>query len=275
MGKIEIAPLEKPRVPVEAEVISPDVFAGKSLEEIGNLEMWRGNKKKKLKELFRISGDAGGTPSEVTIIINGDVSFVKRIGQGMTAGEIIIKGNVGMHVGAGMTGGKIVVEGNADHWAGAEMKAGILHIKGNAGNYLGGNYRGGIGMSELQKGVYGTIIVEGNAGNEIGAWMAGGKIVVKGNVGTFTGVHMTKGSIIVHGNAAERAGGEMRGGTIVVMGRLSELLPSFEYKGEAGEVEVDGEKIAGPFLTFSGDLAENGKGMIYIFKGKNSHLQPS
>ncbi|MBS7247294.1 MAG: formylmethanofuran dehydrogenase subunit C [Candidatus Jordarchaeales archaeon] len=273
MSRIEITPLEKPRVPVEAEVISPDVFAGKSLEEIGNLEVWRGNRKKKLKELFKISGDVGGKPSEVTIIINGDASFAKRIGQNMTAGEIVIKGNVGMHVGAGMMGGKIVVEGNADHWAGAEMKAGVLHIKGNAGNYLGGNYRGGVGMSELQKGVYGTIIVEGNAGNEVGAWMSGGKIIVKGDVGAFAGVHMSGGSIVVHGNVAERAGGEMKGGSIIAMGRLSELLPSFEYKGEAGEVEVYGEKIPGPFLTFTGDLAENGKGMIYLLKEKNTHIR--
>lgn len=272
MSRIEITPLEKPRVPVEAEVISPDVFAGKSLEEIGNLEVWRGNRKKKLKELFKISGDAGGNPSEITIVINGDVGFAKRIGQGMTAGEIVIKGNVGMHVGAGMMGGKVVVEGNADHWAGAEMKAGTLHIKGNAGNYLGGNYRGGVGMSELKKGVYGTIIVEGNAGNEIGAWMAGGKIIVKGNVGAFAGVHMTGGNIIVYGDAAERLGGEMKKGTIVVMGRLSELLPSFDYKGEVAEVEIDGEKMSGPFLAFSGDLAENGKGMIYILKERNTHL---
>lgn len=272
MGRVELTPIERSRIPIEAEVISPDVFAGKSLEEIGNLEVWRGNRKRKLKEVFKISGDAGKTPGETTIVVNGDVSFVKRIGQGMTAGEIVIKGTVGMHVGAEMRGGKIVVEGNADHWAGAGMKAGILHIKGNAGNYLGGNYRGDIGMSALQKGVYGTIIVEGSAGDEVGAWMSDGKIIIKGGAGAFAGVHMTGGSIIIYGDVAERVGGEMKGGTIVIMGRLTELLPSFEYKGEANEVSIDGEKLSGPFLTFVGDLAEDGKGTLYLLKEKNTHL---
>ncbi|MHA1605962.1 MAG: formylmethanofuran dehydrogenase subunit C [Candidatus Freyarchaeota archaeon] len=270
--KVELTPIEKPKVPVEAEVISPDVFSGRSVEEIGELEVWRGNRKKKLKDLFRISGDAAGSSEETTIIINGDVSYAKRIGQNMSSGEIVIKGSAGMHVGAGMKGGRIVVEGDADHWAGAEMKAGILHIKGNAGNYLGGGYRGGTGMSALKKGVYGTIIVEGNAGSEVGAWMSNGKIIVKGNVGAFAGVHMSGGIIVIHGDAGERLGGEMTGGTIVVMGRVQELLPSFEYRGEVSEVEVDGEKISGPFLSFSGDLAEDGKGMIYILKEKNPHL---
>ena len=60
----------------------------------------------------------------------------------MTGGEIIIHGNVGMHVGNQMKGGKIVVNGDADDWAGAMLKGGELEITGNAGNYVGAANRG-------------------------------------------------------------------------------------------------------------------------------------
>jgi formylmethanofuran dehydrogenase subunit C len=273
MAKIELTPLEQTKIPIEAEVITPDNFAGKTVEEIKKFEVWRGNRKKKLADLFKVTGETGGSAGEISIVINGDVPTVKRIGQGMSAGEIIIKGKVGMHVGAMMKGGKIIVEKDADHWAGAEMQAGEIHIKGNAGNYIGAAYRGSYeGMTRLEKGVQGTIIVDGNAGSEVASRMADGKVIVKGNIGAFAGLHMSGGELIIHGNAQERAGGEMTKGKIVVLGKLSELLPTFKFEEEVPEIELDGEKFKGPFLRFSGDLSEEGKGSIYVSKKNNPHL---
>ncbi|MGQ9721064.1 MAG: formylmethanofuran dehydrogenase subunit C [Candidatus Jordarchaeum sp.] len=275
MKIIELTPLEQTRIPIEAEVISPDKFAGKTIDEIKGLAIWKGNRQKKLGELFKVSGESAASPEEISIVIKGDVPTTKRIGLGMSAGEIIIKGKVGMHVGAEMKGGKIIVEGDADHWAGAEMRAGEIHIKGNARNYLGSAYRGSYeGMKRLEKGVQGTIIVDGNAGNEVGSRMASGKIVVKGNIGPFAGLNMSGGEIVVYGDAKERAGGEMTKGKIIIMGKVSEILPTFKFEEEVPEIELNGEKVKGPFLKFSGDLSEEGNGSLYIFKDKNSHISP-
>ncbi len=275
MKKIELTPLEQSKIPVEAEVISPDNFAGKSIDEIKKIMVWRGNRQKKLGELFKVAGESAESPGEISIMINGDVPTAKRVGQGMSAGEIVIKGKVGMHVGAEMKGGKIVVEGDADHWAGAEMRAGEIHIKGNAGNYVGSAYRGSYeGMKRLAKGVEGTILVDGNAGSEAASRMANGKVVVKGNIGPFAGLHMSGGKLLVHGNAQERTGGEMTKGKIIILGKVSELLPTFKFEEEVPEVELNGEKFKGPFLRFSGDLSEEGSGSIYISKEKNQHISP-
>jgi formylmethanofuran dehydrogenase subunit C len=250
------------KVPIEAEVISPDTIAGKTVEQILNLTLFRGNRQIKMKDVFDVKGTKADSPADVRIVIQGDIPTVKRVGEGMTAGEIAIKGSVGMHLGNSMKGGKIAVEGNAGDWAGALMKGGEITIKGNAGSYLGASYRG-----EWRGTSGGTMVVEGNAGNEIGAWMANGKIVVKGSVGYMTGMHMKGGVIIIHKDAAPRVGGEMVKGKVIILGRLAEVLPSFRSEGRVPNVktgEDGGEEIGGPFNKFVGDLADNGKGEVYV-----------
>ena len=72
----------------------------------------------KISDFFDISGKPGKTAEETSIIIEGNCDLVQRIGEKMSAGEITIKGNCGMHLGNTMTGGKITVEGNAAEWCG-------------------------------------------------------------------------------------------------------------------------------------------------------------
>ena len=38
------------------------------------------------------------------------------------------------------------------------------------------------------------------------------------------------------------------------------------------KVKVDGEKILGPFYKFIGDVADNGKGKLFVNKEKNPYL---
>ena len=250
------------KVPIEAEVISPDTFAGKTMEQISSLVVYRGNRQIKVKDVFDVKGAKADKPEDIHIVIQGDIPTVKRVGEGMTAGEILIKGGVGMHVGSSMKGGKITVQGNAGDWAGALMKGGEITIKGNAGSYLGASYRG-----EWRGTSGGTILVEGNAGNEIGSWMANGKIIVKGSVGPMAGIHMKGGVIVIHKDAAPRAGGEMTKGKIIILGKIAEVLPSFKNEGEVPTTkagEEGGEEIPGPFNKFTGDLADGGKGEVYV-----------
>ena len=264
---ITLTPLKKFTYPVNAECINPDVFQGKTKTEIANLTLFEGNKQKQLSELFKIENDKSESPS---ITINGDVGEVRRIGMGMKNGEIFINGNVGMHLGEKMTGGKITVNGDAAQWAGSSMKKGLIEIHGNAGDYLASPYRG---STEGMKG--GKIVVDGNVGSDSGCYLRGGSIKIKGsNIGQFLGFHMSEGTIHVEKNAGARLGANMTGGKIVVSGIVEEMMPSFSIDSVKPKVKIDEtETAAGPFYVFLGDLAEKGKGKIFVSKANNPHLK--
>jgi formylmethanofuran dehydrogenase subunit C len=255
-------------VPVEAECISPDAFAGKNLKEVGELKLWEGNRQRNLSDLFQIEGEASAQPEKSSIQLHGDVSKVRRIGTGMTTGEIIIHRDAGTHLGEEMKGGKITVGGDADSWTGAMMKNGVIEVKGNVGDYLGAAYRGSV------KGMRGgAIIVHGNAGSELGFYMNKGLIKIYGNVGSFAGMHMKDGTIFVQGGSEGRAGAQMTGGKIVVCGNLPSVLPTFSIDSVKPKVKINGEEATGPFYLFVGDKTEEGDGKLYITQACNSHLK--
>lgn len=262
MNEVVLTAKEIPDLGIEAEVISPQVFANKDLKEIGNLGVYVGNREERLKKFFEIEGNSTDDVEDLRIIINGNLEKVKRIGQKMNAGEILIKGNVGMHLGSRMEGGTIRVEGNATSWVGMEMSNGRIEIEGNAGNFLGSAYRGN------WKGMKGgEIVVHGNVGNNAGSCLSGGKIEIKGNAEQFLGTRMQSGLIFVHGNITSRVGAEMLNGVIIVNGKVEEMLPSFRKEGIVEKIEIpdlDFEIKNKRFLEYTGDLAENGKGKIYI-----------
>ncbi|NCN68961.1 MAG: formylmethanofuran dehydrogenase subunit C [Candidatus Altiarchaeum hamiconexum] len=279
---IKLIPKFSTTIPVFAENISPDKFSGKSDDEIKNIEIFYGNQKKILSDLFEIYDDSnsrGNNESNEEILIAGDVSMVREIGKGMTKGKITINGNAGMHLGAYMEGGIIEVQGNTDDWLGAEMNGGLIKVSENTGNFAGGAYYGSV------KGMEGGIIViEGNAGNEAGRFMTLGTIVIKGNAGNFAGVHIKGGTIFVFGNLGGRAGAEMHDGTIVTMCPDSNssglLLPTFKSNTIAKfsfiylfltelrncGIQIE-DKFFGNYERFSGDFAEQGKGEIFLFRG--------
>jgi formylmethanofuran dehydrogenase subunit C len=264
---ITLTPLRKFQFPVQAECISPDVFQGKDTAEIAELPVYEGNKPKKLSDLFKIEEDNADVPS---ITINGDVSEVRRIGQGMKTGEIVINGNAGMHLGEKMAGGKITVNGDAAQWAGSSMKNGLIEIHGNANDYLASPYRG---STEGMKA--GKIVVDGNVGSDSGAYMRGGLIKIRGsNTGQFLGFHMRDGIIHVEKDASTRVGTNMTGGKIVVSGKVEEVMPTFTVDSVKAKVKIDDtESAPGPFYVFLGDLAEKGTGKIFISKTNNPALK--
>ena len=255
------------KLPIDAECISPDAFAEKSVNEIAVLQVWEGNRKRTLGDLFKIEQRADTSSEEATIRISGDVSEVRRIGAKMSMGRIIVEGGAGMHLGEEMKGGNITVTGNAASWAGSMMKNGTIEIKGDAGDYIGAAYRG---STEGMGG--GEIIIHGNAGNEVGCFMRKGTIKVYGNVGQFVGIHMRNGTIFVQGNSEGRAGAQMINGKIVVCGYIPSILPTFTIDSIRPKVKVDKEKVKGPFYRFIGDLADNGNGKLFVSQTKNPHL---
>ncbi len=251
MQTVTMRPGKEITMSVEAENISPDKFAGKTKEEIQALEAWMGNQKTTIGELFSVEVEGKDVPAETKIVMEGDFSRVKRIGEGMSAGQVIINGDVDMHLGSKMSGGKISLKGNADSWAGREMKGGELIIEGNARYYLGAGYRGETcGMRG------GKITVTGNALDFVGEHMCGGEITVKGNAGLLPGLSNNGGRIVIQGNAS-RPGSEMAKGTIIINGAVDEMVPVFKLEGSEA---VDGVT----YKKYTGDVVVGGKGALYI-----------
>ncbi|MEX0586351.1 MAG: formylmethanofuran dehydrogenase subunit C, partial [Pirellulales bacterium] len=158
-------------VPVEVEGLTPDFCRQHTLAEIERFEIFQGNRKIPLAEMFAVSGD----PSDGRMEFRGELAGVHWIGAKMTTGTVHVAGNVGRHVGSEMTGGEIRVEGDVGDWLGGEMKGGKIHVRGRAGHLVGAAYRGSRrGMTG------GTILVEKEAGNEIGHTMRRGLIAIGG-----------------------------------------------------------------------------------------------
>ena len=256
-------------IPIEADCISPDNFINKSLDEISQLPIFYGRRRKELNELFDIKGS---NPNQ--IFIEGDLTHVKKIGYGMTHGSILIKNNAGKHTGAFMSGGEITIKGNVSDNCGAHMSGGIIRILGNAGHMLGGAYSGEkYGMNR------GIIIVEGDCGSDAGAFMRRGLIVVKGSTGDFPGVRMLAGTILVFGHLGKRAGANMKRGSIVAFGSSESLLPTFRYNSTYKPLYINlllnqlrGDNVQLPtisdnafFNRYSGDINSLGKGEILLY----------
>jgi formylmethanofuran dehydrogenase subunit C len=256
-------------IPIEAPVIVPDVLAGKSLAEIAALGVHHGNAQVPLADFFRIAGD----PADGRITVEGDCSKVKRIGAGMKSGQIIIRGDAGMHLGTAITGGEIVVYGNAGDWLGAEMRGGRIHVHGSAGDHAGAAYRGS------RTGIRGgEILIDGPAGCQIGANMRRGLIAVGGDVGDFAGVNLLAGSIFLFGSPGTRFGAGMKRGSLVLFAPKPELLPTFRFSCVYEPVFVSiylkqlrewnfapaQENRSHEFARYCGDLLTLGKGEVLV-----------
>ncbi|MEM2352323.1 MAG: formylmethanofuran dehydrogenase subunit C [Thermoproteota archaeon] len=255
------------KVPVYAYCISPDVLDGKSLEEILKLRILEGNRNRLLGDLFNVSLKGKNEEAEPIINLSGILIKVRGIGTNMTKGKIVIDGDIGMHLGEEMRGGEIIVNGYADSWAGGAMRGGRIEIKGSAGDCIGAPYRG---SKEGMRG--GTIVIHGDAGREVGCLMGGGLIRIYGSVKHFVGINMIDGTIVVHGDCSGKAGGAMRGGRIIICGYIPSVLPTFTIEDIRPSVNIDGEKISGPFYRFVGDIADDGEGRLFVSKDKNPHL---
>lgn len=258
---------EQPKVPLEAEAISPDVLAPLSPDAIRALPVHLGKRRVRLDDFFDVDG-AGGDEIE----IRGDAAKVKWIGRGMTRGRISVQGNAGMHLGASMKGGAIEVSGNASDWLGGEMSGGLIRVGGNVGGQVGAAYRGSrTGMTG------GTILIEGTAGLEVGMRMRRGLIVVGGQARDFAGLEMKGGTIVLCGGAELRTGAWMSRGTIVSLAPLH-LLPTFSYTSTYAPIflrlyeryletvgfHLPGGGQNGAYRRYMGDASIPGRGEILV-----------
>lgn len=256
--------------PVEIEGLTPDWACGKSLAEIERFEIFHGNRKIPLAEMFAVSGDA----ADKRLDFAGDLSGVHWIGAHMRSGQVYVQGPAGRHIGSEMRGGKIRIEGDSGGWVGCEMRDGLIHVQGNAGHLVGAAYRGSA------KGMLGgTILIDGNAGNEIGLSMQQGVIAIGGQAGEVLGFNMKDGTILVLGDSGIRAGAGMQGGTIAMLGPTPPaVLPSFRFKHTVGTeslnstllelrekgFRMDDTQLPSEVDVFTGDLVAEGNGEICL-----------
>lgn len=259
-------------IPVEAECITPDYLADKSVSEIAALPVQHGNAQLPLGDFFHVEGDA----RDGVIVLEGDCRRVKHLGAGMSWGRLTVHGDAGMHLGAAMRGGAMEVFGNVGDWLGAEMRGGRLHVHGDAGELAGAAYRGSrAGMRG------GVLLIDGKAGNEIGATMRRGLIAVGGACGDFVGASMVAGSIFLFGAAGARPGAGMKRGTLAFLGTPPDLLPTFRractYRPlfvnlylrqlRAWGFVVDERFFGDEWGHWCGDGVARGKGEILVRKG--------
>jgi formylmethanofuran dehydrogenase subunit C len=263
---------EQPSVPLEAEVLCPDVIAGLAPDAVCGLPVFLGKRQCRVDDFFEVEGTPGDE-----LMIRGDARNVKWIGRGMTRGQITIDGNAGMHLGAHMKGGTIEVTGNAADWVGAEMVDGVIRIRGNAGGQVGSAYRGSsTGMQN------GAILIEGSAGIEVGMRMKRGIIAVRGPVRDFAGLQMKGPTLFLMGGAEIRTGAWMVRGTIVSMAEIR-LLPTFSYACAYKPVFLNlytkhltalgfatpEPGRAGVYERYIGDACVPGKGEILVWRGES------
>ncbi len=256
---------EQPDVPLEADVLTPDRLAG--ADDIAALPLWHGKERTRVGEFFAVSG-AGDD-----VRLEGDLSRVKYVGAGMTAGRLTVAGDVGAHAGTGMLGGELHVEGDAGDHAGAGMRGGTLVVRGSAGRGLGGPTSGErAGMRG------GEIVVHGDAGAQAGAGLRRGLIAVAGRAGEAAGLRMLAGTIVALGGVGPRAGAGMRRGSIVTT--EAALLATFAFscvyrppflrlylrRLRALGLPVSDEQIAGRYARWCGDGLELRRGEILILE---------
>lgn len=260
MRTIKLSMTNFSKIPLEFDNVLPELLYDKSLNQIKQTVIYRGNREEHLSDYFKISIDGKCTnASDCTIIMDGTLYRVKYIGNNMSAGTIIVNSDVDLHVGAFMSGGHIIVNGNAESYAGREMTGGMLEIKGNVKEFLGSSYAGEWrGMSG------GKIIVYGNAGKQAGECMMGGKIHIKGNCDILSGIHMTGGLIRIDGDVANWSGGQMKKGVIIIEGKVNEVLQGFKKQEKIQNPLIDNEYYIGKYTLFTGDIGSKGKGQLWI-----------
>jgi formylmethanofuran dehydrogenase subunit C len=260
---------EKPRERVDLSPLVPDRLAGLQLHEIAGLELSIGNHKVRVDELFELAAEDHGQ-----LVIANASDKLDRIGAGMRAGTLMVKGDAGAYLGLKMRGGTLTVQGSAGPFAASGLAGGMIRVAGNCGEFLGaalpGERRGMRG---------GKVIVQGSAGDRVGDFMRRGEILVEGDTGDFCGSRMIAGTIAVLGEVGAAPGYGMQRGTLLLAKMSRAPLATFN---DCGVHELSflpllvnswrglGERFASlPQVTqvrrLMGDLANGGKGEILVW----------
>lgn len=274
MREVRLRLRAAPGALVSAEGLTPGAVRELDASGIGRLPLLHGRDPVPVGELFEVEeGEPGEGP--VRLVLEGDLSLFDHVGEGMSEGEMVVRGDVRDHSGAGMSGGRLVVEGSAGDWCGAEMTGGEIRVRSDVGDHAGAGYPGSpFGMNR------GLLLVDGEAGRFAGAGMRRGLLAVRGRAGPRAGAYLLAGSLLLLGGTEGPPGAGMRRGTIL-LAEEPELLPGFrfacEYRppyltyylrrlAEAHGFETDGRLAEGRYRRYSGDFTDLGRGEVLVWQ---------
>jgi formylmethanofuran dehydrogenase subunit C len=254
---------------LELGALTPSALSGKSVAQLARLRIPHGSRTSALGALFDISGE-----DVMNLRLLGLNHSCHHVGRDMQAGQLEVRGTVGMELGRDMSGGQIKLRGNAGDGVALGMRGGQIEISGDVGERAGGATPGATrGMNE------GTLIVHGNAGAHLGERMRRGLILVGGDCGRYCGDRMIAGSIVIFGKCAGDVGHGMRRGTLMLAEMPQRVPALFNDCGEfeLGFVPVFARHVAslnkrmGRQLAifrrasrWCGDMAQGGHGELLI-----------
>ena len=273
MSTLTLTLMSAPRIALDLSALQPAKLLALKPTALRRLRLPAGKRQVALADLFEIAGDDARS-----LRLVGLNAACHRVGMGMTAGKIEIKGAVGDELGREMRGGEIRVSGNAGIGVGQGMRGGFVQIGGAAGDSLGGVTPGAThGMNG------GVIVVVGNVGTRCGERMRRGLIAVGGNAGEYLGDRMLAGTIAVLGQVESHAGFALRRGTLLLA--HAPVMPAAGYQ-DCGQFELGIVRLMRHYLAdfhpamarrlkifetarrWCGDMTYGGKGEILIAAGR-------
>ena len=258
---------QSPDQRLDLSPLVPHLLSRKTAGQIERIELQTTRHRVSVGDVFRLRmGDAA------QIRFEGTHERFDRVGHGMSGGEVVADGDVGIQAGRLMAGGRLIVRGSTGPWAASGMKDGVIDILGATDAFLGGPLAGE--MAGMRGGV---VTVHGRAGERAGDRMRRGTIIIEGEAGAYAGSRMIAGTLVVGKKAGPLAGFLMKRGSIVLGDGCALMSPTFADCGNhellamrlsAGLVEPHSKRAAAllrrPLRRFAGDMAVLGKGEIFI-----------
>ena len=253
---------------LDVSPLASDLLADKSVADIAATLLWYGKQQIRADQAFDITGKDSNN-----IVFDKSTAKIDYIGRGLKSGKITVNGDAGAFLAFQMRKGDIILNGNAADFAACGMAGGLLQINGNVGDYLGAAL---VGDKKGMKG--GVVIVKGNAGQRTGDQMRRGVILIEGNVGSYCASRMLAGTIGVLGEVGEYLGYGMRRGTLLLTKSPKlhatmqdcgvHTLPFLSLMFKAFQdlptrfAQIKQNRVQ----RYAGDLGNDGKGEILVFK---------
>tara|TARA_E500000178_G_scaffold356701_1_gene437413 strand:- start:24433 stop:25227 length:795 start_codon:yes stop_codon:yes gene_type:complete len=261
-----------------------------TLDQISNLDIYDGLKKRKLKSFFHIKKlselkaahysekvsknrmEKSEKSVRLQFIFQGDLSKVDYIGKCFDGCNVYIDSSVGNYCGDHFTSGYIFIEGSAGIHIASKMEGGKIEVKGDVGAFGAANLPGD---KHGMKGGY--LLVHGSVGERFGQRMRRGFVLIRGNAGNFFCSYMTAGTVLVGGKVGPFAGFGMRRGSIFFAGEAPAVPRTFisanhDFSSFWGLVTKQFLKFGKPFTTmefrcvkrFVGDRAFTGQAEWFV-----------
>ena len=260
MKIITLSMIKYSQIPLEFDNVLPELLYDKTLKEIGDVIVYRGNSQCALSEYFDVAVEGEcNCASDCKIIMNGNLERVKYIGLNMSEGMIEVNSGVDLHLGAQMSGGHIIVNGDAESYVGREMKGGLIEVNGSTKEFCGASY-----MGEWRGMSGGKIIINGDVGEQLAECMSSGEIYVKGNCGKLLAIHMMGGYVQIDGDVDRWPARKIKKGTVVINGSVGEILEGFTKKETVANPLINGKYHIGSYTLYVGDVTVRGKAQLWI-----------